>query len=159
MSLNKHKHSALFVCFSLRTWLCCWNFSLCLRLNWIGDVILTSTRVWKFVLSRKICKLCVMHFESLRFCLVELNEQRNCAGRILFGYWVFWSHEACILWLIFVCEMWALVSAILSCQFVCVGVVSDYWTQNAHRNTHRRSMRERINVCVLSQKFRHHIVA
>jgi hypothetical protein len=94
---------------------------------------LTSTRVWKFVLSGKICKLCVVHFESLRFCLVELNEQRNCARRILFDYWVFWSLEVCIFWLIFVCEMCALVSTILSwpiCMHMsCVWLLSTECTQ------------------------------
>jgi hypothetical protein len=133
MNLNRHKHSALSVCFLLRTWLCCWNFPLRLRLSWVEDVILTGTRVWKLVLSGKICKLCVVHFESQRFCLVELNEQRNYVGRILFGYWVLWSREACILWLIFVCEMCALVSAILSWPICmrrsCVWLLSTERTQ------------------------------
>ncbi len=76
-------------------------------------MILTSTKVWKLVLSGKICKLCVVHFESLRFYLVESNEQELCRKNP-FGYWIFWSREACIFWLICVCEMCALVSEILS---------------------------------------------
>jgi hypothetical protein len=78
ISLKKYKHSAMSVCFSLRTWLCWWNFPLHQRLSWVGDVILTSTGVWKFVMSGKIYKFCVVNFESLRVCLVELHKQKLC---------------------------------------------------------------------------------
>ncbi len=121
-----------FFLFWLRTWLCCWEFSLRLRLSQVGHLILETQECGSLCYRGKFEDF-VLWIKNLRdSVLVDKNEQELCRKNSvqLQSVLELGSVSSLINFCVCGCECWFLHFCL--CWFICEGDMPDYWVHNAY---------------------------